>query len=78
MPDPTPESIIYAPALNAAQAIPASTFPARVPQAPAKIITGAGSMNLSLSHTSEIQKSALYGSGTLISFAVFPAGIIMS
>ena len=69
---------MYAPDLNAALAIPARTLPALVPQAPAKIITGACSTNFSLSQTSVIQKSGLYGSGILTSLAVLPAGIIIS
>lgn len=78
MPDPIPESNIKASVLNAALQTPAKVLTALYVMAPAKIITGDGYVNLSLSQTSETLKSGWEASGILISFETFPAGIIMS
>ena len=75
IPEPTPESIITASILEAAQTTPASVFPlliitcikiftyALFVYAPIRTITGVGSLNLSLSATYEILKPSYYGSG---------------
>ena len=88
IPDPTPESIMTASILEAARTTPASVLPllkitkiftyALFVYAPIRTITGVGSLNLSLSATSEILKPSYYGSGIWTSLAGLPAGIIIS
>jgi hypothetical protein len=75
---PRPESIMIDPVLNAARTIPAKVLPGLSDLAPAIQIIGVGSTNLSLSAISLILKSALVGLWTLISFAGYPPGIIIS
>lgn len=78
IPEPRPESIITASVLIAALAAPAKVLAALYVIAPISKITGVGYENFKRSQTSEIRKSGSSGLFTLINFATFPPGIIMS